>query len=59
VPRDTEIEPSAAGLKMASVVRMKFFTLDNRLIAGKIGRLKPADLRKVIASLAQVMPVFV
>jgi hypothetical protein len=44
---------------MASVVRMKFFTLDNRLIAGKIGRLKPADRRKVIASLAQVMPVFV
>src|ERR1035438_9897809 len=31
-PLDTEIEPSAAGLKMASVVRMKFFTLDNRLI---------------------------
>ena len=57
MPRDTEIEPSAAGLKMASVVRMKFFTLDNRLIAGKIGRLKPAERRKVSAALATVMPL--
>jgi mRNA interferase MazF len=56
-PLDTEIEPSAAGLKMASVVRMKFFTLDNRLIVGKIGRLKPAERRKVSAALATVMPL--
>jgi mRNA interferase MazF len=56
-PSDTEIDPSPAGLKMASVVRMKIFTLDNRLLIGKIGRLKPADRRKVSASLATVVPL--
>jgi mRNA interferase MazF len=58
-PLDAEIDPSPAGLKMPSVVRMKFFTMDNRLIVGRIGRLKPADRRKVSAALATVMPVSV
>ncbi|HEY1184872.1 MAG TPA: type II toxin-antitoxin system PemK/MazF family toxin [Bryobacteraceae bacterium] len=56
-PLDTGIDASAAGLKMASVVRMKLFTLDSRLLIGKVGRLKPADRRKVSAALATVMPV--
>ncbi len=56
-PLDVEIDPSPAGLKMASVVRMKFFTLDNRLVIGKIGRLKPGDRRKAITALATLMPV--
>jgi len=38
-------------------VRMKLFTLDSRLLIGKVGRLKPADRRKVSAALATVMPV--
>lgn len=33
----------AAGLKMACVLRLKLFTLDNRLIAKRIGRLSDAD----------------
>jgi len=56
-PLDIEIDTPAAGLKMASVVRMKFFTLDNRLVIGKIGRLKPADRSKVIASLTALLPL--
>ncbi|HEY1221458.1 MAG: type II toxin-antitoxin system PemK/MazF family toxin [Bryobacteraceae bacterium] len=56
-PLDTEIDPSPAGLKMASVVRMKFFTLDHRLVIGKIGRLKPGDRHKVMAALATLMPI--
>jgi hypothetical protein len=36
---------------------MKRFTLDNRLAIGKIGRLKPAGRRKVMESLAALMPV--
>lgn len=41
-----------AGLPHASVIRMKFFTLDNRFITRKIGALSPkdqADLRKKIS----------
>ena len=33
----------AAGLKMACVLRLKLFTLDNRLIAKRVGRLSDAD----------------
>ena len=55
-PLDIEIEPSPAGLKLASVVRLKFFTLDNRLVIGKIGRLKPGDRRKVMEALGTLMP---
>jgi hypothetical protein len=31
-PLDVRIDHQSAGLKMPSVVRMKFFTLDNRLV---------------------------
>ncbi|MES2835873.1 MAG: type II toxin-antitoxin system PemK/MazF family toxin [Pseudomonadota bacterium] len=33
----------AAGLKMACVLRLKLFTLDNRLIAKRVGRLSDND----------------
>ncbi len=56
-PLDVSIDFRAAGLKMPSVVRMKFFTLDNQLIAAKIGRLTPADRRKALASLRALMPM--
>jgi len=56
-PLDTEIEPSAAGLKMASVVRMKFFTLDNRFDRRQDRPPEAADRRKVSAALATVMPL--
>jgi len=38
---------TVAGLRTACTVRLKIFTLDNRLIAGRIGRLSAAD-RKVV-----------
>jgi mRNA interferase MazF len=34
---------TAAGLREACVARVKLFTLDNRLILRKAGRLSPAD----------------
>ena len=43
-PGDTEIEDfAAAGLNLSCVVRLKLFTLDNRLIAKRIGRLTQKD----------------
>ena len=55
-PLDTPIDHRAVTLKMASVVRMKFFTLDNRLIAKRIGRLPVADQQRVIACLGSLFP---
>jgi mRNA-degrading endonuclease toxin of MazEF toxin-antitoxin module len=43
-PGDTEIEEyDAAGLHLSCIVRFKLFTLDNRLIIRKIGRLSQGD----------------
>lgn len=43
-PLDCAIQDTqAAGLPVASRIRFKLFTLDNRLIRGKIGALSPAD----------------
>jgi mRNA interferase MazF len=56
-PLDAAVEHQAIGLKMPSVVRMKFFTLDNRLISRTIGRLPGADQARVLASLRQLLPV--
>jgi mRNA interferase MazF len=57
-PSDVVIRNLAAcGLSRRSVVRFKLFTLDNRLIARKIGSLAPADrqeIRRVARSLLQL-----
>ncbi|MBI9082080.1 MAG: hypothetical protein JEZ11_00700 [Desulfobacterales bacterium] len=46
-PGDTEIiEHNAAGLHLPCLVRLKLFTLDNRLIVRKIGRLSETDARQ-------------
>ena len=45
---------SSAGLPKASVVRMKFFTIDHRLILDSLGKLSSKDqtaLRKAIKSI--------
>ena len=55
-PLDIRIDHQSAGLKMPSVVRMKFFTLDNRLVIRSIGRLSPVDRQKLLGSLRQVLP---
>ena len=46
-PGDTDIEDQrAAGLHVPCIVRLKLFTLDNRLIAKRIGRLSEDDHRR-------------
>lgn len=53
---DVEIEDlRKAGLKTPSKVRMKIFTLDDKLILKSIGRLEGKDLSAVRKSLAQVL----
>jgi mRNA interferase MazF len=47
-PLDAAIKDlRAAGLPSASVVRMKLFTLDHRLIIGALGRLAASDQARV------------
>jgi len=48
-PMDVQIDASSAGLRSASKVRMKLFTLDNRLILRKAGSLSSSDQRAVKA----------
>lgn len=43
-PLDTQIENlMAAGLPAPSIIRLKLFTLDHRLILGKLGQLASTD----------------
>jgi mRNA interferase MazF len=55
-PLDAPVDHGAIGLKLPSVVRMKFFTLDNRLISRTIGRLPVADQARVLRSLHELLP---
>lgn len=48
-PGDTLVEDSqAAGLPDACLVRLKVFTLDNRIILKKAGHLFPSDQTRVV-----------
>lgn len=54
-PLDVLIEDlDAAGLPAPSIVRMKLFTLDHRLVIRKTGQLTAADQKKVNASLVRL-----
>jgi mRNA interferase MazF len=47
-PGDSPIDDYAdAGLRLSCLVRFKFFTLDNRLLRKKIGRLSKRDSNRV------------
>ena len=48
-PMDVPIDAASAGLKSPSKVRMKLFTLDNRLILRKTGSLSVKDRRSITA----------
>ena len=51
-PGDSEIQNlESAGLPLPCIVRLKIFTLDNRLLMRKIGVLAPADQRCVSGAL--------
>jgi len=55
-PLDVPItDVPSAGLMASSVVRMKLFTLDHRLILRKAGNLARADRRAVLNSLKQLL----
>lgn len=54
-PLDCSIDDlKAAGLPAPSVLRMKLFTLDARLIGAPLGRLADADRKRVATALAQL-----
>jgi mRNA interferase MazF len=54
-PLDHRIENlQLAGLKHPSVIRFKVFTLDDRLILGKIGQLEADDRSAVIITLQRL-----
>ena len=54
-PLDCQLtDLSAAGLPAPSKVRFKLFTLDHRLVKGKLGSLSPADARLVSDALAML-----
>ncbi|MGF1547350.1 MAG: type II toxin-antitoxin system PemK/MazF family toxin [Thiotrichales bacterium] len=46
---------AAAGLPAASKVRFKLFTLDHRLVRGRIGKLSATDEPRVRSALARLM----
>jgi mRNA interferase MazF len=57
-PLDAEISDLAScGLPAPSVVRMKLFTIDHRIIHGKIGELSNKDQALVKSSLAALIPM--
>jgi mRNA interferase MazF len=47
---------AAAGLPVPSIVRFKLFTLDHRLIRGKLGRLSVKDKAKIQRALRRLLP---
>ncbi len=55
-PLDIEIQDlNSAGLASASIIRMKLFTLDERLIIRKIGTLGGTDQARVTEVLRQLL----
>jgi mRNA interferase MazF len=50
-PLDVLIDGAKAGLRAPSKVRMKIFTLDNRLILKRAGNLQESDRRAVAQAL--------
>ena len=54
-PMDVAIDAVEAGLRASSKVRMKLFTLDNRLILHKAGSLSRSDRGAVTATVQKVL----
>jgi len=55
-PGDVAVgDVKAAGLSVPCVVRLKLFTLDNRLIVRRLGGLAPDDRRAVAAALESAL----
>jgi mRNA interferase MazF len=57
-PGDTRIEAlAAAGLSRPCLVRLKLFTLDNRFLERRAGRLAESDQRRVTIACATHLAV--
>ena len=57
-PGDRSItDLASAGLSTPCVVRLKLFTLDNRLMLRRIGQLAPEDRHHVIIELKAILPL--
>lgn len=57
-PGDVEISDlGSAGLPAKSLIRLKLFTLDHRLILKNIGRLNNKDQKSLSKSLQKIFPV--
>ena len=54
-PDDLRIGSDEAGLPEECIVRMKLFTIDNRLIQERTGRLSATDQEQVRGGLRQLM----
>ncbi len=55
-PLDVPVQDlTAAGLPVASLVRMKLFTLDHQLIRGRLGRLARPDGEAVLDSVKRLL----
>lgn len=55
-PGDTAISDlEAAGLTVPCIVRLKLFTLDNRVLIRRAGQLAPADLRLVDLAIRTIL----
>ena len=56
-PADSRItDLPAAGLREPSTVRLKVFTLDNRLLLHRLGHLSAADRKLVTQNLREALP---
>lgn len=56
-PFDMEIKDlTSSGLLVKSVIRMKLFTLDNRLIIKGIGKLSKSDQQVLSSNLRKLFP---
>lgn len=55
-PNDFVIQNVEAGLPEECIVRMKLFTIDNRLIQKRTGRLSAEDQEQVARGLRRMMP---
>lgn len=54
-PLDTPVNAASAGLHAPSKLRMKLFTLDNRLILRRTGSLREPDTRTVAQALGRLL----
>jgi mRNA interferase MazF len=56
-PGDTPVSDlRSAGLQVQCSVRLKLFTLDNRLLVRVLGRLAPADARRIRREISRHLP---